>query len=70
MTYPHFSLGQEPGFIGANIESDQLTYEQFLTWELATIMTSKNPTEREGRLEFFANHFPLETVNRWIMDSN
>ena len=68
MRYPHFSLGQEPGFIGVNIEFHQLMYEQFLAGELYTIMTTRNPTEREGRLEL------LQTISlwkhRWIMGSN
>ena len=51
MRYPHFSLGQQPGFIGLNLQFHQLSYEQFVAGELATILSTRNKREREGRID-------------------
>ena len=49
--YPHFSLGQQTGFIGLNIQFNQLTYEQFMAGEMSTIINTKNDIECEGRMQ-------------------
>ena len=45
MTYPHFSLGQQTGFISLNVQFHQLSYDQFIAGELATINITKNHRE-------------------------
>ena len=55
MKYPHFSLGQQPGFIGSNIQFHQLSYKQFLAGEMATIQSTCGDCEREGCIALLQN---------------
>ena len=57
--YPHFLLGQLTGFIGTNIQYHQLTYEQFIAGELATIVVTSNKSERLGRIDL------LQKISSW-----
>ena len=46
LKYPHFSLGQQTGYIGTNIQFHQLNYDQFIVGKMATIMSTRDPEER------------------------
>ena len=64
MRYPHYSLGQVSGFIGQNLQFHQLTFEQFMAGELATITATTDRVEREGRIEL------LQRISLWRLRSN
>ena len=59
LRYPHFSLGQISGFIGMNLQFHNLTFEQFVAGEVATICNSINLAERQGRTEL------LQRITQW-----
>ena len=59
LRYPHFSLGQQTGFIGMNIPFHQPTYDQFLAGELSTITDTHDHSEKVGRIEL------LQRISLW-----
>ena len=72
MRYPHFSLGQEPGFIGLNLQFHHLSYEQFIAGEITTIMSTQNTEERRGRLSLLHNIslWKLRAGVQWVQIRN
>ena len=64
LTYPHFSLGQLSGFMGAPISFHNLTYEQFVAGELCTIMNCSSATEHRGRVTL------LQKISNWHLMIN
>ena len=59
LKYPHYSLGQQTGFIGLNIPFHQLIYDQFVAGELGTIVATCDRNEREGRTKL------LQCISVW-----
>ena len=59
LKYPHFSLGQLSGFMGAPISFYNLSYEQFVAGELCIIMNMTSATERRGRVTL------LQKISNW-----
>ena len=64
LTYPHFSLGQLSGFMGAPISYHNLNYEQFVAGEMCTIMNTDCPSERRGRVTL------LQKITNWKLMIN
>ena len=62
--YPHYSLGQVSGFIGQNLQFYQLSYEQFVAGELATITACSDQAEIEVRTEL------LHRISLWQLRAN
>ena len=52
------------GFVGRDIEFDELTYEQFIAGELTTIVNCNDKIEKRGRTEL------LQRVTLWRMRAN
>ena len=50
LRYPHYSLRQLPGFIGLYVDFHQLSYDQLIVGEMATINGLINSQERIGRM--------------------
>ena len=48
LRYLHFSLGQISGYIGVNLQFHNLSFEQFITGELETILTCNSQIEKQG----------------------
>ena len=51
LRYPHYSLGQLPGFKGLNIQYHQLSYDQFIAGKMSTILRTSDSQEQDGHIQ-------------------
>ena len=55
MTYPHYSLGQQPGYIGVDLQFQHLNYEQLMAVSLLRLQTPPMPEKELVELTYYIN---------------